>query len=278
MIEAILYFFVFIFVLFYIGVTELPFIKRNRRGLLLAIYPVYIVGYTVIHVAMDCLSGAVDYNEALKPLWILVFPILAIIAFTLSVIAVSLIKSLWEGLVKFLARLRLKLPAKTYHPIHNVTLPTPRGTMQIDHIFVSQFGIFIVETNNMKGRIFGDENRAQWIQKISKKPFKFRNPLRQNYKHVKALEAALNVPPGIIHSVVVFANESTFKSPMPANITQGRGYITYIKSFNEPVLNESQVQCVVSKIQTGRLEPTRETHCQHVQQLKMRVDPFSERN
>jgi len=54
----------------------------------------------------------------------------------------------------------VRLPADNYHRIHNVTLPTPDGTMQIDHIFVSRFGIFVVETKNMKGWIFGGEHQA----------------------------------------------------------------------------------------------------------------------
>ncbi|MDZ7854092.1 MAG: nuclease-related domain-containing protein [Halomonas sp.] len=80
------------------------------------------------------------------------------------------------------------MPAETYKPIHNVTLPTPDGSTQIDHIFVSRFGIFVVETKNMKGWIFGDKDQAQWTQKIYRKSFRFQNPLRQNYKHVKSLE------------------------------------------------------------------------------------------
>ncbi|MET0107228.1 MAG: NERD domain-containing protein [Sedimenticola sp.] len=180
-----------------------------------------------------------------------------------------------ETLVKIAARLRL--PKDIYYPIHNVTLPTPDGTTQIDHIFVSKYGIFVVETKNMKGWIFGSENQPQWTQKIFKKSFKFQNPLRQNYKHVKALEATLNVPAEVIHSVVVFTRESTFKTTMPANVTRGGTYISYIKSFREPVLSESQVQLAVSQIQSCRLESSRETHRKHVQQLRARANPSAER-
>ncbi len=194
---------------------------------------------------------------------------------------IGVFKSPWfkgilgETLVKFAAKLRL--PAETYHPFYNVTLPSPDGTTQIDHIFVSRFGIFVVETKNMKGWIFGDENQAQWTQKIFKKSFTFQNPLRQNYKHVKALEASLVVPPGVIHSVVVFVGESTFKSPMPPNVTRGGGYIKYIKSYRDPVLTDSEVQDVLEQIQSGRLKPSRETHRKHVQHLKSRSDPAAER-
>ena len=58
---------------------------------------------------------------------------------------------------------KLSLPANSYYPIHNVTtLSLPDGvTTQIDHIFVSRFGIFAVEMKNMKGWIFGSQNQFQ---------------------------------------------------------------------------------------------------------------------
>ena len=193
----------------------------------------------------------------------------------------SILRSPWfkgmlgESIVKFVAKLRL--PKEIYHPIHNVTLQTVDGTTQIDHIFVSRYGIFVVETKNMKGWIFGNEKQAEWTQKIFKNNFKFQNPLRQNYKHTKALEAALNVPPGVIHSVIVFVGDCTFKTKMPANVTQGGKYISYIKSFKELVLTQPQVLEVVEQIRSGRLEPSRKTSREHVQRLKSRSDPFAER-
>lgn len=129
----------------------------------------------------------------------------------------------------------------------------------------------------MKGWIFGGENQAQWTQKIYKKSFGFQNPLRQNYKHVKALQALLDVPLDTLHSVVVFAGASKFKSPMPPNVTQGGGYITYIRLFREPVFAESDVSVLAEKIQSGLLEKSRETSRRHVQGLKSRVNPAAER-
>ncbi|MCI5142836.1 MAG: nuclease [Candidatus Electrothrix sp. ATG1] len=206
-----------------------------------------------------------------KSLWWLI-PIMLILGFLRS----PWFKGIFgESLVKVVAWLRL--PGNIYHAIHNVTLPTLDGSTQIDHIFVSHFGIFVVETKNMKGWIFGGEHQKQWTQKIFKKSFKFQNPLHQNYKHVKALEASLDVPSNVIHSVVVFVGESTFKTPMPANITRGGGYITYIKSFRELVLSEDQVKKAIAQIQSGRLTPSWETHRQHVQQLKNRSNPNAER-
>lgn len=109
-------------------------------------------------------------TEILKTLW-WVIPIALIMAILRSPWFKGLVG---ESLVKLAAKLRL--PASKYHRLHNVTLPTPDGTTQIDHIFVSRYGIFVVETKNMKGWIFGGERQAQWTQKIYKKTFKFQNP------------------------------------------------------------------------------------------------------
>jgi len=87
----------------------------------------------------------------------------------------------------------LFLDKNKYHLIKNVTLPTEDGTTQIDHIIVSKYGIFVVETKNMKGWIFGGERQKMWTQTIFKHKAKFQNPLHQNYKHIKTIKNTLNL-------------------------------------------------------------------------------------
>jgi restriction system protein len=212
----------------------------------------------------------IDY-EALKPFWW--FIPLAII--------IGIFKSPWgkgylgEWIVRLFAR--FMLDKDTYHLVHNVTLPTPDGTTQIDHIFVSRYGVFVLETKNMRGWIFGGDNQAQWTQKVYKQSYKFQNPLRQNFKHVKVLESALQIPADTIHSVVTFVGGSTFKSDMPVNVTSGVGFISYIKSFREQVFTQDQVSDLLAKIKSGRLAPTFTTHRAHVQNVKSRSNPNADR-
>ena len=181
-----------------------------------------------------------------------------------------------EWLVRVSAK--LFLDSKEYHSIHNVTLRTPDGTTQIDHIFVSRFGVFVVETKNYSGWIFGDEHQAMWTQKIFKTSNKFQNPLRQNHKHVKALEALLNIPPEQIHSVVVFVGGSEFKTKMPSNVTYASGYIGYIKSKTEILLSLSEVEAISTAITTGRMTPSHATNREHVQNVQRRLDPDAPRS
>lgn len=170
-----------------------------------------------------------------------------------------------------------QLDREVYRRLHNVTLNTPDGTTQIDHVFLSPYGIFVLETKNMSGWIFGSENQPQWTQQIYKQRYKFQNPLRQNYKHLKALEATLSVNPEHLHSVITFVGGSTLKTDMPANVTQGIDFIGYIKSFRQPVFSAPEVDAMLQALQTSRRAPTLTTHREHVQNLKRRSDTAAER-
>lgn len=169
------------------------------------------------------------------------------------------------------------LDKRVYRKLHNVTLDTVDGTTQIDHVFISPFGIFVLETKNMRGWIFGGEKQAQWTQKIYKRTFKFHNPLRQNYKHLKALEATLGVQPAHLHSVIAFVGDSTFKTDMPANVTRGAGFVRYIRSFRQEVFSEREVEAFVEALQAGRRTPGLATHFEHVRNLQRRGNPNEER-
>ncbi|MDQ5767898.1 nuclease-related domain-containing protein [Thiothrix subterranea] len=167
----------------------------------------------------------------------------------------------------------LALNKRDYHLIKDVTLPTEDGgTTQIDHIIVSRYGIFVVETKNMQGWIFGGDYQPMWTQKIYKQSFKFQNPLRQNYKHLKTLQACLDVELKHLHSVIVFTGDCTFKTPLPENVVRAGGYIRYIKSWTEGVFSPEQVQEYITAIESGRLEPSAATRKAHIQHLKGAVN------
>lgn len=171
-----------------------------------------------------------------------------------------------ESIVNLIAWLALN--KKKYHRVNNVTLPSENGTTQIDHIIVSIYGVFVVETKNMKGWIFGSPEQKTWTQKIYKHTNKFQNPLHQNYKHVKTLQSLLGLNDNQIHSVVVFVGDSTFKTNIPENVTYGWGYVRYIKSKKQQVLTESEVLEIKNKIQSKRLAQSFETSREHVKNVR----------
>ncbi|WP_050926576.1 nuclease-related domain-containing protein [Vibrio harveyi] len=170
---------------------------------------------------------------------------------------VSVFKSRWlKGVFgEFLVnRLLSKLPESDYTLIKDITLPTNDGTTQVDHIVVSRYGIFVVETKNMKGWIFGSARQKQWTQKIYRHSSKFQNPLHQNYKHIKALETLLGCSEEHLHSVIVFIGDSTFKTEMPPNVTYARGSIRYIQQFNDVVFSDNDYARLTESINRLKLK------------------------
>ena len=91
----------------------------------------------------------------------------------------------WYGEKQVGFRLRLALNSKVYHRYHDLIIPAKFGTSQLDHLLVSEFGIFIVETKNKQGWIFGSGGQAKWTQVIYGKKYAFQNPLRQAYSQKK---------------------------------------------------------------------------------------------
>ncbi len=146
----------------------------------------------------------------------------------------------------------LLLNSKIYKGIHGVILPTSSGSTQIDHIFLSRFGIFVVESKNMKGIIHCDPEADKWHQELNKK-YSFKNPLKQNAYHIEHLAKLLNIEESELISIVVFNGIATLRGNVPDNVEQGRSFIGYIESFRKPIYTDTQVDEFVKKIKQARI-------------------------
>ena len=174
-----------------------------------------------------------------------------------------------EGIINFSNS--ITLDESIYAPVKNITLQLADGTTtQIDHVLVSKYGVFVIETKNMKGWIFGGEHKKEWTQQIFKDKYRFQNPLHQNYRHLKALEETLDLPTAAFISVIAFVGECEFKTPMPENVFRGIAYSRYIKSFNAERLNPLQIRQTLDKLQRKRLDQSFQTDRAHVDNLKER--------
>lgn len=162
------------------------------------------------------------------------------------------------------------LDANVYRRVHDLVLPCRGGTTQIDHILVSVYGIFVIETKNMRGWIFGDERSTQWIQSIFGKKFRFQNPLHQNFRHVKALAEFLGVPDNVLRPVVFFIGNCKFKTPMPPNVLS-RGLSSYIRSFREQVFFPQEAANILTRLTQAKAAPVA-TRALHVSGLRERHD------
>ncbi|PIV91305.1 MAG: nuclease [Gallionellales bacterium CG17_big_fil_post_rev_8_21_14_2_50_54_146] len=182
----------------------------------------------------------------------------------------------WLGEAVLSVAKKIALDGNIYREVNNVTLRISNGTTQIDHIIVSRYGIFVIETKNMEGWIFGTESQPKWTQSFRKSKFQFQNPLHQNFRHIKALEEFLGLPSSMFHSIVCFVGETcSLKTALPDNVICG-GLFGYIKAKTNVLLPDVQVVEIVEAIKTG-MRPknflglsTRETKQEHLASLKDR--------
>jgi len=191
----------------------------------------------------------------------------------LAPVLVLVLRSSWFkgelGEFKVNFGIRFLLDRGDYHLIKNITLPVGEGTTQIDQLIVSPYGIFVIETKNMNGWIFGSPNQAQWTLQLYRYKKKFQNPLRQNYKHVAAVQELLSLGSHQVYNVVVFVGGSTLKAPMPAEVVHGVFALAkFIKSKRVPLLAEYDLQGIIDILMNDRLRPGLRTNFTHVRNVE----------
>ena len=124
--------------------------------------------------------------------------------------------------------------------LFNVYIPKKdEETTEIDVLMISRKGIFVFESKNYSGWIFGTDNQRYWYQTLPEgrrksHKEKFYNPIFQNNTHVKYLKSLLgdNIP---FYSIIAFSDRCTLK-----NIN--------IQNSNVNVINRHQVYSLVSSI------------------------------
>lgn len=124
--------------------------------------------------------------------------------------------------------------------LFNLYIPAGNGkTTEIDMLLISPYGIFVFESKNYSGWIFGHEEQKNWTQTLPlghrqcHKEY-FYNPIRQNANHIRHLKALIGKATSV-WSIIVFSDRCTLKK------------VTYKDSFTE-VINLRQTRSVVSQI------------------------------
>lgn len=157
-----------------------------------------------------------------------------------------------------------------YKILNNVILQTKSGgTVQIDHIIVSVYGIFVIETKNYKGWIFGNENAENWTQVIYKEKNQFRNPIKQNWAHIYALKNLLaSFPNAKFIPIVVFTGSGILKEITANSIVvyDTRLLRTIKNESKEENLLQKEVDDIIQLIESHNIED-KKAEKQHVENI-----------
>lgn len=169
--------------------------------------------------------------------------------------------------------LRKGLPPEDYFILDDLTLPIENSTTQIDHTILSRFGIFVVETKNKTGWIFGSQNNSTWTQTFRSQNFKFQNPLRQNYRHVKAIEDILGLSDIEVHNVVAFVGSAEPRTDFPQHVLWSVGeLVQFIKQHDSVSIDPKKAQSMFAKLQAMDLGNCETVSRQHRENVEVRIE------
>lgn len=126
------------------------------------------------------------------------------------------------------------IPGNLY-VFHNLYIPWQGRCSEIDLLMLHEKGIFVFESKNYSGWIFGNETDLNWTQSFSNgEKYYFYNPIRQNFNHIKALAAFLKISPDDFYSCIVFSERCSLRSvPWTSDeyvILQSSDVVKWIKS------------------------------------------------
>ena len=183
-------------------------------------------------------------------------------------------------------RILSKLPEE-YHVMDDVVLKKGQSTTQIDHIVVSKYGIFAIETKNYRGDIYGNDASQQWTQIIKtdvtymRKWYKtytyitknrFYNPVKQSMGHVNGIKTNLSGCPYVpIIPIVVFTGGANLASVQSSVAVVDEMDLLYtIRNHHQAYLSDSQVhqviECLSRKNVRGAVDE--KTHVRNVLDAK----------
>ena len=165
-----------------------------------------------------------------------------------------------------------RLDSSKYKVLNDVMVEVDSKTSQIDHVVVSNFGVFVIETKNYSGWIFGEERSRYWTQVKYKRKEKFYNPLRQNYRHVKALEAVLKDYPNLLFiPLVVFSTAADFKTDVGDKVVYSVRLLKTIRSYTEEVLSDAVRDEIYNKLASLNIVD-RAAKRGHVRSIRKKID------
>ncbi|MFN2102941.1 nuclease-related domain-containing protein [Finegoldia dalianensis] len=203
------------------------------------------------------------------------------ISFGIFFVLCLVLKSLWPRIKGYMGEAMVKMELSSldknkYSVINNLVLENSGGntySTQIDHLVISTYGIFSIETKNYKGLICGSEYGKRWIQNIHGNKNEFMNPSLQNYAHIQAVKSILRkYYPNIKYfSIVAFSPDAKIKVKANASIICKISQVSRkIKELSDKeILNPNDLKKVIELIEENKLNISYREHARNIATRQM---------
>lgn len=139
------------------------------------------------------------------------------------------------------------LPEDKYFLLNDKLLKNTANTTQVDHIVASIYGIFVIETKNYSGTVYGNEYADKWTQYICGHKYPFHNPIKQNYAHIEAIRKLHPVLNDLNYiSIIVFPND------IKLNVTSTKAHVIHASELLQTILSYSEKTTSLNSVYTVR--------------------------
>lgn len=157
----------------------------------------------------------------------------------------------------------LLLDTEKYKIFNDITVVNGNVMTQIDHVVVSIYGIFVIETKNYSGLITGEERSNRWTQHLVKRKVGFRNPIYQNYGHIKVLEETLKLENRMFISIIAFTNKVKLSILSDTHVIHIINLKDVIISYKDEVLSSEEVKKICEELQNIKDKTTSQNIKRH---------------
>ena len=175
---------------------------------------------------------------------------------------------------KTVALLLATLDKKKYRTINNLIIKAEGESTQIDHVVISNYGIFVIETKNYKGWITGYESSNYWKQVIYKENNNFLNPIKQNEYHVKLLKSTLKLFAEVpYYPIVSFASEADIRVETNEDVVYEEFLLRTIRSYKTEVISDDLKNDLFNYLKTIKMmnKNYAKEHVQNIERKKKKI-------
>ncbi len=154
--------------------------------------------------------------------------------------------------------------------INDIIIENEGKSSQIDHIVINPRGVFVIETKNYSGRIYGTETKREWTQVLADGNVKnkFYNPLKQNATHVYNVKKIVGKLP--VYSLVVFVQNNTFHIQAPNVISLYE--LESVLQYGKNVLTIEQMRKAYDKLLASKADITMEEHVYNIREQQQKLE------
>ena len=206
------------------------------------------------------------------PLVVIIVAIVIIFLFQIEKLKRKDGNEIGEAGEKLVARELNKYKTENSRLLNDVVLLDDKGeSYQIDHIFINENGVWIIETKNWSGMIYGSDEQKEWTQVLAygKEKNRVYSPVKQNLTHVYKIQKILKKNTPLI-SLVVFisADINNVRSSYVCDINRlssiiKKNYGVYltakeIENCYQTILYHKEKCCVTSKAHSIKSERKQE--------------------